>query len=176
MIPCKCRMKNGENIAKKKIELSQLKDFVYAYSSNYVRTISTAKYFSSDEIEIDESFGERKFGISSWDELPSDFGKKQFEGFDYKLANGESINEVMSRETKSLTKILEKYQGQKILIFGHSLALASLFSKWCEISYTVSYKFKGVEFFVGKWNYCETFKLIFDGNNNLISKENVKNS
>lgn len=165
---------NGENIAKKKSELSELKDFDHVYSSNYVRAISTAKYFSSEEIEIDEYFGERKFGISSWDELPSDFGKKQFEDFNYKLENGESINEVIMREEKSLTKILEKHKGKKILIVGHSTALASLFSKWCEIAYTGSYRYKDVEFFDGKWNYCETFKLIFDDDNNLLSIENVK--
>lgn len=78
---------NGENIAKKKSELSELKDFDLVYSSNYVIAISTAKYFSGEEIEIDESFDERKFGISSWDDLSFDFEKK-FEDFDYKLENG----------------------------------------------------------------------------------------
>ena len=79
---------NGENIAKEKSQLEELKNFNCVYSSNYVRAISTAKYFA-DEIKIDERFGERKFGINNWDELPSDFGEKQFKDFDYKLKNGE---------------------------------------------------------------------------------------
>ena len=29
-------------------------------------------------------------------------------------------------------------------------------------------------FFNGKWNYCETFKLEFDDNNNLVNIENIK--
>lgn len=165
---------NGENIAKKKSELSELKNFDHVYSSNYVRAISTAKYFTDKSINIMESFGERKFGINKWEELPSDFGERQFEDFDYKLKNGESINEVIIREEKALTEILKNNRGEKILIIGHSTALAALFSKWCDISYTGPYKYKGVEFFAGKWNYCETFKLTFDDDNNLLNIKNIK--
>ncbi len=164
---------NGENIAKEKSQLEELKNFNCVYSSNYVRAISTAKYFA-DEIKIDERFGERKFGINSWDELSSDFGEKQFKDFDYKLKNGESINEVILREQKALEELLEKHKEEKILIVGHSTALASLFSKWCEISYTGPYKYNDIDFFDGKWNYCETFRLYFDDTNKLISIKNIK--
>lgn len=166
---------NGENIAKEKSNLEELKNFDCVYSSNYVRAISTAKYFTDDEIKIDESFGERKFGINSWNELLSDFGQKQFEDFNYKIGNGESINEVIDREEKALIRILNNYRNKKILIVGHSTALASLFSKWCKINYNGPYRFEDEEFFDGKWNYCETFKLSFDDDNNLISIKNIKN-
>lgn len=43
-----------------------------------------------------------------------------------------------------------------------------------EIDYTGDYKFRGKPFFDDKWNYCETFKLEFDDNNNLINIENIK--
>ena len=165
---------NGEQIAKEKSEITELKNFDSVYASNYVRAISTAKYFTNNEVRIVESFGERKFGINDWNELPSDFGKRQFEDFDYKLENGESINEVILREEKALLDILRKHQGEKILIVGHSTALALLFSKWCEIKYTGPYKYNGVEFFDGKWNYCETFKLEFDDNDQLISIKNIR--
>ena len=49
-------------------------NFDIVYSSNYVRAISTAKYFTNDKVNIDESFGERKFGISNQEELPANFG------------------------------------------------------------------------------------------------------
>lgn len=165
---------NGENIAKEKSKIKELQNFDIVYSSNYVRAISTAKYFTSDKINIDENFGERKFGISSWDEMPSDFGERQFNNFDYKIGNGESINEVIKREEKSLINILNEYKNKKVLIVGHSTALAALFSKWCKINYIGPYTFDGNEFFDGKWNYCETFKLEFDDYNNLISITNVK--
>jgi 2,3-bisphosphoglycerate-dependent phosphoglycerate mutase len=169
-----CLTLKGESIASKKSEINELKDFDAVFSSNYVRAISTAKYFTSDKIFIDESFGERKFGIESWNELPEDFSNKQFNDFDYKTQNGESLNEVINREVRSLLSILEKYKNKNVLVVGHSTALAALFSKWCEITITGTYKFNTEEFFDGKWNYCETFKLIFDDNYQLISIKNIR--
>ena len=164
---------NGEEIAKEKSKISELNNFDYVYSSNYVRAISTANFFSNNVI-IDESFGERRFGINNWDELPTDFEKRQFEDFNYKLENGESLNEVMLREEKALSKILKNHKDKKILIVGHSTAIASLLSKWCEVNYMGPYKYKGNEFFDGNWTYCETFKLEFDENNELISIKNIR--
>lgn len=164
---------SGEKLAEKKSLLNEFANFDMVISSNYVRAISTAKYFTKDTLFIDENFGERKFGINSWDELPKNFGKKQFDDFNYKLPNGESINEVIEREYTSLINILNNYHDKKILIVGHATALASLLSKWCEINYTDGYKFNGKQFFDGKWNYCETFKLEFDDNNDLISIETI---
>lgn len=165
--------RNGEKLAKEKSENKELQNFDVVISSNYSRAISTAKYFTDETIIIDERFGERKFGIDSWDELPKDFGEKQFDDFNYKMKNGESINEVIKREEEALNEILKKYNNKKVLIVGHSTAEASLLSKWCKINYDGPYTYNGKEFFDGKWNYCETFKLEFD-DNNLISINNVK--
>lgn len=165
---------NGEKLAKKISGLSELANFDIVICSNYVRAMSTAKYFTKDKLFVDENFGERKFGINNWNELPKDFDKKQFDDFNYKLPNGESINEVIDREYISLINILNNCYDKKVLVVGHSTAIASLFSKWCEIDYTGDYKFRGKTFFDGKWNYCETFKLEFDDNNNLINIENIK--
>lgn len=162
----------GEEIAKEKSMNEELTNFDIVISSNYVRAISTAKYFSK-EVNIDESFGERKFGIKDWSELPSDFGERQFEDFNYKIGDGESLNEVINREEKALNSILDKYKDKKILIVGHSTALAALFSKWCKLSYDGPYIFNNKEFFDGKWNCCETFKLEFDEQYKLINIENI---
>jgi len=164
----------GESIAKEKSRIEELQNFDIVYSSNYVRAISTAKYFTLDKINIDERFGERKFGINSWDELPVDFGERQFNDFNYKIGNGESINDVVKREEEALINVLNNNKDKKILIVGHSTALAALFSKWCKIDYTGPYTFNGKELFDGKWNYCETFKLEFDNDNNLVSIMNIR--
>ena len=129
---------------------------------------------SKKNINIIESFGERKFGIDKWEDLPENFGEKQFKDFNYKTMNGVSLNEVLNRELKALYEIIDTYSDKKILIVGHATALATLFSKWCEVSYTGPYKFNGNEFFNGKWNYCETFKLIFNDENELINIVNIK--
>lgn len=166
--------RNGEKIAEEKSNLEELQNFDIVYSSNYVRAIGTAKYFTSNKINIDERFGERKFGIKSWDELPTDFGERQFADFNYKIGNGESINDVIKREEEALNDILNNYNGKRILIVGHSTALAALFSKWCKVSYDGPYMYNDKEFFDGKWNYCETFKLEFDNDKNLVSIINIR--
>ena len=151
----------GEMIAKEKSELEELKDFDVVFSSNYARTIGTAKYFS-DSINIDERFNERKFGVNNWDELPNDFEINQHEDFDYKLDNGESLNEVINREEEAINNILNNYSGKKILVVGHSTALAALF-----------YKLSNNNYFSIKWNYCETFKLVFNDTNEFIEIVNI---
>ena len=161
--------RSGEQIALNKSLNNELKDFDIVVASNYVRAIATAKYFTKDKVFIDENFGERKFGINSWNELPKEFEKKQFDDFNYKLENGESLNEVKDRQYQSLIKILENNSYQKVLIVGHSTALTSLLSIWCEVHLTDSYKFNGKIFFDGKWNYCQCFKLELDDSNILLS-------
>ena len=165
---------NGENIAKEKSKIEELKNLDIVYASNYVRTICTAKYFTNEKIFVDERFGERKFGIDSWDELPSDYFEKQFQDYNYKIGNGESLNDVIDREYKTLLDILSNYKDKKVLVVGHSTALAALFSKWCVVNYEGPYLFNDKEFFDGKWNVCELFKLVFDDNNNLLDIKNIR--
>ena len=165
---------NGEKIAYEKSQKQEMQNFDVVFSSNYVRTIATAKYFTKDKINIIEDFGERKFGIESWDELPKGFGNKQYADFDYKMPNGESINMLISREKTAFSTILDNYKGEKILIVGHSTALAALLTLWCDVDFNGDYKFKNRVFFNGKWNYCQCFKLIFNDNQELISIDNLE--
>ena len=76
--------KNGEELAKKRSELDEFKNLDVVYSSNYVRAICTAKYFTNENIYIDSAFGERRFGIQSWNEMPKDFAKMQFADMNFK--------------------------------------------------------------------------------------------
>lgn len=162
--------KNGEKIAKRKSR--KLGKFDLVISSSYTRAVATAKYFAKNDVYIEESFGERKFGIKNWEDLPKDFYEKQFSDPDYKIGDGESLNEVLEREWKALKKVLFKMKNEKVLIVGHATALAVLFSKWCEIDLTGPYKFNNKEFFDGKWGLCEAFKLDFE-DDNLINIKNI---
>ena len=165
---------NGEKLAYKKSQEEEMQNFDAIFSSNYVRTIATAKYFTKNKINIIESFGERKFEIESWEELPEGFGNKQYADFDYRMPNGESLNMLIEREKAAFDKILDDYKDKKILIVGHSTALASLLTLWCDVDFNGNYKFKDKVFFDGKWNYCQTFKLVFNNNKELISIENIE--
>lgn len=164
---------NGEKIANEVSKRDEFKNLDLVVSSNYVRTMSTAKYFVKDGISfvVSDLFGERKHGINSWDELPDDFERKQFEDFDFKVGFGESLNEVKSRMLKGLDLILEQNYNN-VLVVGHGTAIASLLSNWCEINYGGEYKFKDKVFFNRRWNYLECFKLEFE-DKELVNIENL---
>ena len=54
------------------------------------------------------------------------FCKKQWEDFKYKLSDGESLEEVQSRNIKALNKVLEIYNGKNIIIGSHGTALSTI--------------------------------------------------
>ena len=162
---------DGEKMAEEKSKDNEFNNIDVVWSSNYARTMSTAKYFAhrnNIKVNISELLGERKHGIKSWDELPADFEIRQFQDENYKIANGESQKEVRERIYNKLITIINDNKGKRILIVGHSTATAYLLSNWCEISYDSDYKFNNKTFFNGKWEYLQTFKLTFDDNNILL--------
>lgn len=168
---------NGEKLAEKISNNKEFSNLDTIWSSDYVRTISTAKYFAFNnnlKVNVSDKLGERKHGINSWSELPEDFERKQFLDENFKIGNGESQKDTKEREYNFLLKLLKEYPNKRILIVGHSTAFAFLLSYWCNVSYDKEYYFNGIPFFDGEWNYCQTFKLQFDDKNNLISIQNIK--
>ena len=170
----------GEQIAKEKLNKKEFDDIDIIFSSNYVRTIQTAKYLSEKnnvEINIISDLGERKFGIDSWNELPDNFERKQFLDENYKLNNGENQKEVRDRMYSVIMKILNKYPNKRIAIVSHGTAISYLLKKWCEVNIVddkLRYSFKNEIVLDGYLNYCETFKLVFDDENKLIDIKNIK--
>lgn len=170
----------GENIAREKLNIEELKDIDKLYSSSYVRAISTAKYIAENNIEINviNDFGERKFGINSWDELPDNFGEKQFLDENFKTEFGESQKEVRDRTFNALMNVLEN-DDKKIAIVFHSTAMLFLLMTWCKVipskeDFSYKFLFNDEEVFNDKIDYCEIFKLTFDDKNKLINIENIK--
>ena len=170
----------GEQIAKDKLNKKEFDGIDIIFSSNYVRTIQTAKYLSEKnnaEINVISDLGERKFGIDSWDELPDNFERKQFLDENYKLTNGENQKEVKDRMYFVIMKILNKYPNKRIAIVSHGTAISYLLKKWCDVNIVddkLRYSFKNEIILDGYFNYCETFKLVFDDENKLIEIKNIK--
>jgi len=167
---------NGEYLAEKWSRKREFKNIDVIWSSNYVRAMSTAKYFAHRnnlKVNIDDNFNERIHGVNSWSDLPKDFEIKQFNDEDYKIGFGESQKEVKERIFNTLMRVINENKGKRIIIVGHSTAFAYLLSNWCEISYDSYYKFNSKVFFNGKWNYLQTFKLTFDNKNDLIDIKNI---
>ena len=106
----------GEQIAQNKLNNTELDNIDILFSSSYVRTIQTAKYLAEKnnlEINIVSGLGERKFGISSWNELPEDFEIKQFLDENYKIGDGESQKEVRDRMYFTILEILNKNKNKR---------------------------------------------------------------
>ena len=165
--------KEGENLAKDKFNNSIFNDIEVIFTSNYVRTIETAKYISENndiKINILDELGERRFGISSWSEKPKDFERRQFLDENYKIGDGENKKEVEQRMYDCILKILKENKNKTIAIVSHATAISYLLNKWCNIKIEdnmLSYKYNNKEILKGPINYCETLKLNFDIENNL---------
>ena len=160
---------DGELLASKISKLKDLQNIDILFSSNYVRTIATAKYIANEnnlKINVIEELGERKFGIKDWNELPENFEMKQFTDENYKIGNGESQKEVRERMFKALTNILNEYKNKKIAIVSHSTAMLYLLKKYVIIDNDGNCLFNGICFFnwMENWKYCQIFKLEFIDN------------
>ena len=97
-------------------------------SSPYKRAIDTVKPFTELrglDIEIIEDFRERKVD-AGWIEDFSEFTKRQWEDFDYKLSDGECLREVQERNISALKYVLQKYSGKNIVIGSHGTALSTV--------------------------------------------------
>ena len=162
---------SGEKKAEKLSKLEELQNIDAVYSSNFVKSIETAKYIALENntiINIDERLNERKIGnIREMDS--KDFHRSQVKNFDFKLSGGESLNETKKRMIEVMKNILMFETGNKVAIISHSTALTCLLSAWCDIGKNyndeiiLSYKDRTIV--DGHWNAPMMYKVIFDGLN-----------
>lgn len=172
----------GERLALEISKKEELNNIDVLYSSNYVRAMSTAKYIAENNqinLNVDERLGERKFGVKNISEISKDFFLKQYNDWNYKIGDGESINEVIIRMNNALTDILNNNKNKNIAIVSHGTSLTYMLSKWCNIKLneeknSLEIFFNNKLVFDGKWNCPELFKLIFNDENNLVSIKNIK--
>lgn len=170
---------NGEKLAEKISNNDEFDNLDVVWSSNYVRAMSTAKYFAYKnnlKVNISDRLGERVHGINSWDELPPNFERKQFDDENYKIGNGESQKDVKERMFGAINDLLKAYKDKRILVVSHSTATLYLLKNFCSIDFEGNCSFNEKIFFncIGNWDYCETFKLEFNDNNELINISNIK--
>lgn len=165
----------GEKEAYKYSMIPELSNLNMVVSSNYVRSIATAKYMAINNktrVIVDSNFDERKFGVDDPEKIPADFFKKQFINHEYKLKYGESFDEVRLRALRGLAKILKKNIGKNALIVTHSSTITFLLSKWCEVDYNSKYiiRYKGKNIING-FTTPDLIELTFNDKNKL---ENIR--
>lgn len=156
----------GEELASNISKESELQNIDVVISGNYVRAMATAKYISNTNkvnLIVNSAFGERKFGVNSWDELPSDFGLRQNNDENYKVGDGESQKEVRERVYKALMEVVDKYKDKRIVIVSHGSAILWLLKQWCRVDLVDKYvTFNDKVILEDNVFNCTTFKLEFD--------------
>lgn len=166
----------GEELASNVSKESELQNIDVVISSNYVRAMSTAKYISNANnvtLIVNSAFGERKFGINSWDELPSGFGLRQNNDENYKVGDGESQKEVRERVYKALIDVIDKYKDKRVVIVSHGSAILWLLKQWCNVNLVDKYvTFNDKIILEDNVFNCTTFKLEFD-DNKLVNIEKI---
>lgn len=175
----RCLSVDGEEIAREKLFKSEFNNIDILFSSNYVRAIQTAKYIALNnnlDINVVSDLGERRFGISSLDELPENFERRQFLDENYKVGGGESQKDVSDRMYKTVMGIISNNREKRIVVVSHATAISYLLKKWCDIKIVdnkLRYCFKNKVLLDGFFNYCESFRLDFD-DDTLVNVENIK--
>ncbi len=168
----------GERRAKILSEINELKDIDIILSSNYVRTIQTAKYLAENRnilIQIDDNFNERKFGIKQ-NEI--DISIEQYLNEKIKNPEGESRKEVVNRIKKSFWNAVNENRGKKIAIFTHQAAMTFLLMEWCKLEYIKENKhiclsFKNKKIIDKVFDAPELFEIIIDKNNKIANIRNI---
>lgn len=169
----------GERKAKILSENEEFDKLDIIYSSNYVRTIQTAKYFAERlniKININKDFNERKYG----NPLESkEIGIEQYYDENIKNNEGESRKEVTERMYNAFNKIVKENKGKNIAIFSHGAAITFLLMKWCDLLSITNDKKKCLKFknsiITNKiFEAPEVFKIIIDERNNIKSIRNLK--
>jgi 2,3-bisphosphoglycerate-dependent phosphoglycerate mutase len=89
------------------------------FSSPYKRSIDTLLQISISkniDIFIRELLRERKIG--EWIEDFTEYSKKQWSDFNYKLKNGESLNEVQKRNLNEIKSIISINEEKTIIMWN----------------------------------------------------------
>ena len=138
----------GEQKANALTKIDELTNIKEIYSSDSFRAISTAKYLSelnSTKIKLDERINEREFGVDYLNQLPDDFTKKSFDDKNFKILNGESLNEMDMRFNDFVEELLNSDVDKSIIVI-HGIMLLSFFQNNCDFDFDgkrVTVKYNG---------------------------------
>lgn len=127
----------GEKKASELIKIDELNGIKDIYSSDSFRAIATAKYLSeanNTKIKLDERINERDFGVDYLNQLPDDFTKKSFDDKNFKVFNGESLNDMDKRFNDFIEELLNSDKDKSIIVI-HGIMLLSFFQNNCDFEY-----------------------------------------
>lgn len=171
----------GEKLAEQVANNEEFSNIDIVWTSNYVRAMSTAKYFANKnnlKVNVDDRFGERIQGILSWDELPKDYYERQFDDENYRFRNGECQREVVKRMREALFDVIRANKNKRVAIISHNTAITFLLKSLCEVTALketkqLQFVFNNKVVYTGTLGFCETFKLEFDDSLNLCTISHI---
>lgn len=114
--------------SEKLAEILKDKGIAHIISSPYTRTLQTVESLAKAlrlETETNEELRERHAGKWHGDRF-FDYIEKQWNDFDYRIEDGESLREVQERNIKALGGLLGKYNGETLAIATHGTALSTI--------------------------------------------------
>lgn len=164
---------SGEKKAEELSKKEELQNIDAVYSSDYVSSLQTAKYFALENntiIHIDNRLNERKVGNIGKMES-KEFRRLQTKDFDFKLSGGESLNQTKKRISDAVKNILMFEAGNRIVVVSHRFALTCLLSAWCEKGHNydddIILTYNDETIIDGHWPSPMVIKVTFDGMNVL---------
>ena len=123
--------KSGEIISSRIPLLFNDEKIDHIYCSPYKRAIDTIKPLADQkEIKISVSIELRERENGGWVNGIFSYVKKQWDDFDYKLENGESLREVQKRYVNFINTLVQKHKNKCIVIGTHGTALCSLLNNF----------------------------------------------
>lgn len=127
-----------------------------AFSSPFKRAIRTIEPVAkSRNLKINQilEFCERKIG-DEWISNFHEYCQKQWFDFDYKLENGESLNDTQKRNINALKNILADYPDKNIIIGSHGTAIGTIINYFdSNFDYPAFSKIQPIMPFVAKFNF-----------------------
>lgn len=164
----------GEKESEKLAKLEFMQHVNTIYASSYVMSVGTAKYLAKNlelEIFINNNIGERELG---------DLGDKkirmvlemQENDFNYRLSNGESLNDVRTRMLRFLDQVLTMDEDKTVAVFTHNVAITCLLSEYCTKGFNLDNRlilnYNNEAIIDGAWDGINIIEMVFD-KDNLVS-------
>lgn len=158
----------GESDAKKISEMSNLSDIESIYSSYYASSIDSSKYLSekySLDINLDKRLNDCKVGILQGKNIKL-VKNLQEHDFNYKLYNGESLNEVGLRMNSVIEEVVSN--NENCALYTHKRSILGYFLRFASVGYNLDdeliLEYNNKVIYSTSDKLVEVYKLTFNNN------------
>lgn len=109
------------------IKQKQLEAVRHVYSSDFRRAVDTVAPIADmlgQKVETKEDF--REWTLIAPADIYYETAKQAWQDFDYRYAACETLHEVQSRNIRQLKSLLQRHEGETIVIGTHGTALSTI--------------------------------------------------